>query len=121
MKKTFVVSLLVSAALLGLSGCASDQGPKNEQVKKVEKPKDTRPMEQRLSVGLTKDQVREAIGNPKGTSMNSDGTESWTYSDTEKGFIPYYRLSGGKFHHLIVNFDKDAKVKSWSSGEEGLY
>lgn len=121
MKRTFVVSLIVSAALLGLSGCASDQGQKPEPAKKVEQPKDTRPKEQRLSVGMTKDQVIQAIGKPKGTSVDSDGAESWVYSDTEKAWIPYYSLSGGKFHHLVVIFDKDGKVKSWSSNTQGAY
>jgi hypothetical protein len=51
MKKTFVVSLLASVALLGASGCASDQGQKPEETKKPEeakKPKDNRPIDQRL-------------------------------------------------------------------------
>lgn len=124
MKKTFVVSLLASVALLGASGCASDQGQKPEETKKPEeakKPKDNRPIDQRLSVGMTMDQVRDAIGNPKGTAMNSDGEQTWTYSDAEKAFIPYYSLSGGKFHHVVVTFDKDGKVKSWSSNTQGGY
>lgn len=121
MKRTIVASLLVSVALLGLPGCASDQSQKSEQAKPAAKPKDNRPMEQRLKVGMTKDEVREAIGNPKGTGTNSDGTETWNYSDTEKSFIPFYSLSGGKFHHLVVNFDKDGKVRNWTSGEQGMY
>ena len=117
MKRTSIVSLLVSAALLGISGCASsDQGQKAENP-----PKDTRPREQRLSVGMTKDEVRTAIGNPKGTTVSSDGAETWTYNDAEKHFIPYYSLSGGKTHFLLVVFDKDGKVKSWSSSAQGLY
>jgi outer membrane protein assembly factor BamE (lipoprotein component of BamABCDE complex) len=124
MKRTFVVSLLVSATLLGLCGCASDQGQKPEATKKPEKPKevkDTRPIDQRLTVGMTKDDVIKAIGNPKGRAVSSDGEETWTYSDTEKAFIPYYSLSGGKFHHVVVTFDKDGKVKSWSSNTQGQY
>jgi hypothetical protein len=38
-----------------------------------------------------------------------------------KAFIPYYSISGGKFHHVIVNFDKDSKVKDWSSNTTGAY
>ena len=34
------------------------------------------------------DQVLEAVGNPKGKSMDSDGQEIWTYNDSEKNFIP---------------------------------
>ena len=127
MKKTIVVSLLASAALLGATGCASDQGqkpadaPKPAEAKKPEKPKDSRPIDQRLSVGMTMDQVREAIGNPKGTAMSSDGEQTWTFSDAEKAWIPYYSLSGGKFHHVVVTFDKDGKVKSWTSNTQGAY
>jgi outer membrane protein assembly factor BamE (lipoprotein component of BamABCDE complex) len=127
MKKTFVVSLLASVALLGASGCASDQGQKPadtstpEAAKKPDKPKDNRPIDQRLTVGMTMDQVRDAIGNPKGTAVSSDGEQTWTYSDAEKAFIPYYSLSGGKFHHVVVTFDKDGKVKSWSSNTQGGY
>lgn len=121
MKRTFVVSLIVSAALLGLSGCASDQGQKPEQAKKTEQPKDTRPKEQRLSVGMTKDQVIQAIGKPKGSSVSSDGSGIWSYNDAEKGFIPNYTLFGGKTHFLTVVFDTDGKVKSWSSSSHGMY
>jgi outer membrane protein assembly factor BamE (lipoprotein component of BamABCDE complex) len=116
MKKKFAISLLVSAVLVCLSGCATNQ---------VEKPpvqaKDTRPPEQRLSVGMTKDEVRKALGDPGGTSVNSEGHESWRYSDSAKAFIPFYTISGGKFQHLMVNFDKDGKVKDWSSSTQGAF
>ena len=121
MKRTLIASLLVSAALLGLPGCASDKEQKPEQAKKPEQTKDTRPMEQRLTVGMTKDEVRKAIGNAGNTSVNSDGEESWIYTDHAKAFIPYYSMSGGKFHHLVVNFDKDGKVKNWSSNTTSSY
>jgi outer membrane protein assembly factor BamE (lipoprotein component of BamABCDE complex) len=115
MKKA-LLSLLVSTTVLVLSGCATDQGQKPP-----EQAKDTRPPEQRLSVGMTKDEVRKAIGNPGGTSVNSDGEESWRYSDSAKAFIPFYTISGGKFQHLTVNFDKEGKVKNWSSNRQGTY
>ena len=125
MKKSFVVSLLASAAMLGVWGCASDDsGQKGEQAKKPEpakEAKDDRPMDQRLTVGMTKDDVRKQFGDPQNTAMSSDGTEIWTYSDHAKAFIPYYSLSGGKFHHTMVTFDKDAKVKSWSTSTSGGY
>jgi outer membrane protein assembly factor BamE (lipoprotein component of BamABCDE complex) len=116
MKAPYVISLLVSTALLGFSGCASDQGQKPPA-----QAKDTRPREQRLSVGMTKDEVRKALGDPAGNSVNSDGEESWRYSDAEKAFIPFYSLSGGKIQFLMVNFDKDGKVKNWSSTKQGAY
>jgi len=127
MKQTFVVGLLLSIALLGVWGCASDSGEKSAEAKQPapakqpEPPKDTRPAEQRLKVGMTKDEVHTALGNPKGTAVNSTGEETWSYNDAEKGWIPYYRLSGGKFHTVIVTFDKDGKVKSWATSENGMY
>jgi hypothetical protein len=65
--------------------------------------------------------VIQAIGNPKGKSVSSDGSEIWSYNDAEKGFIPDYALFGGKTHFLTVFFDTSAKVKSWSSSEHGMY
>lgn len=122
MKKTFVISLLLSTALLGLSGCASDDGgQKSEQAKKPEAAKDDRTMDQRLTVGMTKDDVRKTFGDPQGTTVSSDGLETWTYSDSAKGWIPHYRLMGGKFHHTMVSFDKDGKVKSWTTNETSAY
>ena len=121
MKRTLIASLLVSTALLGFPGCASDKGQQSEPEKKPEQAKDTRPMDQRLTVGMTKDDVRKALGNAGNTSVNSDGEESWTYTDRAKAFIPYYSMSGGKFHHLVVNFDKDGKVKNWASNTTSSY
>ena len=65
--------------------------------------------------------VLQAIGDPGGTSVNSEGLESWRYSDSAKAFIPFYTVSGGKFQHLTVNFDKDGKVKDWSSSTQGAF
>src|SRR5258707_12761722 len=121
MKRTFVAGLFLSTILLGVWGCASDSAEKPAEAKQAEPPKDTRPPEQRLKVGMTKDEVHAAIGNPKGTAVNSTGEETWTYNDAEKGWIPYYRLSGGKFHTVTVTFDKDGKVKSWATSENGMY
>jgi outer membrane protein assembly factor BamE (lipoprotein component of BamABCDE complex) len=121
MNRSLIASLLISAGVLGFCGCASDSGEKSEQPKKPEQTKDTRPMEQRLTVGMTKDDVRKALGNPSGTAVSSEGQETWTYTDHAKAFIPYYSMSGGKFHHVVVNFDKDGKVKDWSSNTTGAY
>ena len=122
MKRALVLSLIVSAALIGFCGCASNKGEDQAaEAKKAEKPKDTRPLQDRLKVGMTQEEVRAACGNPNGKSVDSASLESWTYSDRAKAFIPYYSISGGKFHNVVVNFDKDGKVKSWSSNESSAY
>lgn len=121
MNKKSVISLLVSASLLGLCSCASDQGQSTQGSAQPKPAKDTRSNEERLKIGMTGDEVRTAIGNPKGKSTNSDGSQTWMYNDSEKAFIPNYSLFGGKIHSLVVMFDTDGKVKSWSSNESGNY
>ena len=131
MKKTLIISLLAAVGALGIGGCAStsDQtadttqsGGTNQPPAKPAKPaKDKRPIEERLTVGMTKDEVIQVAGKPKNTTMNSDGSEIWVYSNTQNAFIPYYTLSGGKFHTVIVTFDTDGKVKSWTTSTTGGY
>jgi outer membrane protein assembly factor BamE (lipoprotein component of BamABCDE complex) len=131
MKKNLAISLLVCATTFCLCGCASDKGQQTAeasqpsqpaQPKPAKPPKDKRPKEDRLKVGMTMDEVVQAIGKPRGKAVNSDGSEVWTYNDIEKAmFIPYYSLSGGKTHFLTVVFDTDGKVKSWSSSSQGGY
>jgi outer membrane protein assembly factor BamE (lipoprotein component of BamABCDE complex) len=119
--------VLTAVTVLALSGCASNSGSSDQaeakpKPEKKEKPaKDTRPKEDRLKVGMTMDEVIQAIGKPKGKSVSSDGTEIWNYNDAEKAWIPYYSMSGGKFHNITVVFDADGKVKSWSTNAQGIY
>ena len=115
MKTSLLKSVLLLAAAL-IAGCASD-GSNN----KPAQTRDERPPEQRLKVGMTKEEVRAALGEPGGTQISSDGLESWTYKDTAKAFIPFYTITGGKFQFLSVNFGPDGKVKNWSSNKQGLY
>lgn len=123
MKRNLVLSLVVTVAVLGLCGCASDQGEKKapEPKKAEKKPEDNRPWTERIKVGMTQDEVRAALGNPNGKGVDSTGLECWTYNDNARVFIPWYARTGGKFHHLVINFDKDGKVKSWSSNESSAY
>jgi hypothetical protein len=133
MKRTIVASLLLSVALIGFIGCASDQSQKTDTTtttttttqapppKKVDKPKDKRPIDERLTIGMSMDDVTAACGNPKGRSVSSDGSQIWTYNNSEKAFIPYYSLSGGKIQFTTVVFDTNGKVKSWSTSEQGRY
>lgn len=109
-----LLNMTVCTGFLVAAGCATDNGQQAHT-------KDTRPIEERLRVGMTKDEVHAALGEPGGKSVNSKGEESWRFSDTAKAFIPFYTISGGKFQNLIVNFDTDGKVKDWSSNKQGMY
>jgi outer membrane protein assembly factor BamE (lipoprotein component of BamABCDE complex) len=114
------LTVTVAFLVLAISGCAS-QGSSQNQQPVQKQTKDTRPIEQRLRVGMTKAEVREAAGEPSGKSVNSKGEESWRYSDMGKAFIPFYAVGGGKFEHLTVNFDMQLKVKDWSKTTQGMY
>jgi len=128
MKKTLVIGFLVCATTFCLCGCASDKGQQTSsntqttQAKPAKPPKDKRPKEERLSVGMTEDQVVQAIGKPRDKSVNSDGSQVWMYNDWEKAAaIAYWSPVGAKVHVLTVVFDTNGKVKSWSSSTEGRY
>ncbi|SRR6266446_6003778 len=114
MKIQSIANTLAVVLLLSFVGCATDQPQKSEQAK------DNRPVEERLRVGMTKEEVRQAIGNPAGTTVNSNGQESWRYTDTAKAWIPFYAISGGQFQNIVVNFDSEGKVKDWTTGTHGL-
>ncbi|HEX3628713.1 MAG TPA: hypothetical protein VH280_25160 [Verrucomicrobiae bacterium] len=129
MKRLSAIGVLASTvAVAALCGCASkssDSSSTAAQPAAASQPakpaKDKRPIEQRLAVGMTMDDVKSACGNPKNVSANSDGSATWIYNDSEKAFIPYYSLGGGKIHYVTVIFGTDGKVKSWSSGSNGMY
>jgi outer membrane protein assembly factor BamE (lipoprotein component of BamABCDE complex) len=129
MKKLSSISLVVSAMVLaGLCGCSSDSDKSQSSTPPAQtasqpppKPKDKRPIEQRLVVGMTMDQVKAACGNPKNEAMNSDGSATWMYNNSEKAFIPYYSITGGKIHNVTVFFDTTGKVTKWSTSDTGAY
>src|ERR1700678_1821421 len=131
MKKLSGLGVLVtSVALACVVGCASDSGnsqqsqpaaqtaPPPQPAPPPPKPKpkkDKRPIEQRLVVGMTMDDVKTACGNPKNVAMNSDGSATWVYNNAQNAFIPNYTLFGGKIHYVMVYFDTTGKVKSWNA------
>ncbi|HEY1790353.1 MAG TPA: hypothetical protein VGJ73_19560 [Verrucomicrobiae bacterium] len=137
MKKISAIGALVSVTVACLCGCASKSSDSSSAPpaqstaaasttdssasQPQKKPKDKRPIEQRLVVGMTMDQVKDACGNPKNISMNSDGSAMWMYNNSQNAFIPNYSLFGGKIHYVTVIFDANGKVKSWSSGSSGMY
>jgi Protein of unknown function (DUF2845) len=134
MKRTIVACLLLSGALLEFTACSSSSPQTTSDSTAQQQPaqppppppppkkqKDKRPIDERLTVGMSMDDVIAACGKPKGKSVNSDGTETWNYNNMQNAFIPYYSLSGGKFTFVTVQFDKDGKVKSWNTSEQSRY
>ena len=121
MKNSVVISLVVSVALLGLCGCASDSSSSAQTNAQPKPAKDNRTREEKLQIGMSMDEVRTALGNPRSTNTISDGSQVWMYNDAEKAFIPNYSLFGGKIHTTIITFDTSGKVKSWSASDNGRY
>ena len=115
--------------LTGLCGCSSGSSdqteakPASAQTAQTPPPpkKKKGPIEDRLTVGMTMDEVKAACGNPKNEAMNSDGSATWIYNNGENAFIPFYSETGHKIHHVTVFFDTAGKVKSWSTTDTGMY
>jgi hypothetical protein len=132
MKKISGISVLVtSVALAVLVGCASDSGnsgsaqpaaqtaqaappPQQPPPPKPKKPKG--PIENRLTMGMSMDDVRAACGNPRSSSMNSDGSGYWTYASGSPTYTPWGGW-GAKVHYVTIVFDTSGKVKSWTTAD----
>jgi hypothetical protein len=137
MKKLSGISVLVSTVVLaGLVGCASNSGDNSSQPQTAQaapppqqtppppppKPKKPKgPIESRLVVGMSMDDVKAACGNPRNEVMNSDGSATWMYDNSQNAWIPYYSETGHKIHHVTIFFDTNAKVKSWTVTDTGMY
>jgi outer membrane protein assembly factor BamE (lipoprotein component of BamABCDE complex) len=121
MKTSHILCIFTAVCALIISGCATTDSTREGASKQSQPPKDQRPIEERLKVGMTKDEVRSAIGEPSGKAVRSSGEETWNYSDNAKMFIPFYAISGGKFQNLTINFDSTGKIKDWASGKQGIF
>jgi outer membrane protein assembly factor BamE (lipoprotein component of BamABCDE complex) len=138
MKKISGICILVSTvAVAVICGCASNsnssssqasqpaaQTAQTNQTAQAQQPppkKKKGPIEDRLVVGMTMDQVKDACGNPKNVAMNSDGSATWIYDNSQNSFIPFYMETGNKIHHVVVYFDTNGKVKSWSATDSSMY
>jgi hypothetical protein len=132
MKKISGISVLVSTvALAGLVGCASNSGDNSSQTAQAAPPpqqappppppkpkKPHGPIENRLVIGMSMDDVRAACGNPRSSAMNSDGSGYWTYASGSPTFNPGpWGGWGSKVHYVTVVFDTGGKVKSWSTAD----
>ncbi len=68
---------------------------------------------------MSMDDVRQACGNPKNESMNSDGSAVWMYASGSPTYnpAPWGGGWGAKMHYVTIVFDTGGKVKSWSSSD----
>ena len=133
-KLTRLGVLVTSVALAGVVGCASDSGnsgsaqpaaqtaqaappPQPAPPPKPKKPHG--PIENRLHIGMSMDDVRAACGNPRSSSMSSDGSGYWTYASGSPTFnpAPWGGGWGAKVHYVTVVFDTGGKVKSWTTAD----
>jgi hypothetical protein len=98
----------LAAAALFFVGCASnDNGSKLKQTASDN--------EKKPEVGMTKEQVISLYGKTDNIRVRSDG-ETWIYNlNLNEAFIPWN--VGYRPKLRIVDFDKDGKVKSWSSSK----
>jgi hypothetical protein len=131
MKNISGICILFSTlAVAGLCGCASDssssqtsqpvaaqtgQTTQTAQAQPPPKPKKPKgPIENRLKIGMTMDDVKQACGNPRDTASNSDGSATWTYASGSPTYTPWGGW-GAKVHYVTIVFDTSSKVKSWST------
>lgn len=132
MKKTLAINLLVCAITFCLCGCASDKGqqtakasqPSHASQPPPAKPPEVKfPGEERLKVGMTTEQVAQAIGNPLGRGTESDGSQFWTYNHwgTAPEVAAQYSPVNPQVIILTVIFNKDGKVLSWSAAVRNAY
>ena len=115
MKQKHLLHLLTLMLACAVVGCATSSTAKQEPAK------DQRPPAERIQVGMTKDEVKKALGEPSGKTTNSDGLEHWSYNDHAKMWIPFYAISGGKFQNIPIAFNPEGRVKSWTTGKTGLF
>jgi hypothetical protein len=132
------ISVIVSTVVLaGLCGCSSNSGQSSTTTQATQpaatttasttttttttvaaqpppKPKKKGPIESRLTVGMSMDDVKQACGNPRDTATNSDGSATWTYVGGSPTYTPWGGW-GSKWHQVIIMFDASGKVKSWST------
>jgi hypothetical protein len=133
MKRISGISVLVSiVALAALVGCASNSGGNSTQTAQAAPPpqqtpppppppppkpkKPHGPIENRLVIGMSMDDVRAACGNPRSSAMNSDGSGYWTFASGSPTYTPWGGW-GAKVHYVTVIFDTAGKVKSWSTAD----
>lgn len=110
MKKLFIAAML--AGSVTLSGCASTGN-------KVLKDETRASVAEKLSPGMTQDEVTALFGQPLDVTYTDSGNEIWKYSFTKAqakatNFIPVVSLfasgASGESKNLAIFFDTEGKV-----------
>jgi outer membrane protein assembly factor BamE (lipoprotein component of BamABCDE complex) len=131
MKKTLAISLLVCATTFCLCGCASNKGQQTAKASQPSQPAQPKPAnppevrfpgDERLKVGMTTDEVVQAIGKPLGRGTESDGSQFWTYNHWETPpDAAHYSPVNPRVLVLTVIFDKNGKVLNWYTVARNAY
>ncbi|MBN8710300.1 MAG: hypothetical protein BGO12_21425 [Verrucomicrobia bacterium 61-8] len=105
----YIILSLVAASLLG---CASTEN------------NSTKPLAERITSGLTREQVLSIAGKPQSRQSGLTGgqaDEVWLYSDGALNLIPVYGLVRGARTNTIQVFFKGGKVSQVAEGSFGLW
>ncbi|MEM1106893.1 MAG: outer membrane protein assembly factor BamE [Pseudomonadota bacterium] len=114
--------LIALSVALAAAGCASSG---NEVLKDAT----AESMDEILSVGMDKSEVREALGDPMAVSFTDSGNEIWNYTFTEaqmtaQSFIPFASMlsSGmdGTQKQLAIFFDQGGTLQRFSMTESDV-
>lgn len=104
---------LVAGMAMGMVGCATTTG----------RPFDARAAETLVDGKTTRDQVRQALGEPETVEDRGDGTTMWIYSfsQSKASFKDYVPFAGGDNHPtrqmLAVVFDHRGVLESHTASQ----
>lgn len=119
MSRTTTVALVAAAVLapMTMSGCLVTSGKKQHIHGAYVQPGTISKVRANHS---TKSEVEELMGTPSETSINDDGTETWTWKwtkHTDEGGAVFLVFAGGSektVHESVhVKFENDVVVKKW--------
>ncbi|MBX7157317.1 MAG: outer membrane protein assembly factor BamE [Verrucomicrobiae bacterium] len=119
MKKHYlIIGLSLITATSFLTGCANN---KNEAGEQRSSARSSSQEEKKVRVGMTKQEVRDILGDsPRHKNISSDGEEVWQYYTNEAGgWVPFANMAH-RPQWVTVRFNSQGRVKSYSYDEQRL-
>jgi len=131
--KLSVFALLLTFLIM-LSGCASSETHRNELASTQER-QELKKESQKITKGMSQNEVKNILGNPDMVTNGKDGEESWVYSkmatevslSKDSGGAGFLLIGGGssagaehstnKTLTVIITFDSNKKVISYKYNE----